>query len=217
MLISLRVKKNWTKAWQLPSFRRKFITGLLVLTAILIYFPFFFNSIENRNGRVIPDFILDWISPRDVSIPVFLLIWASGLLLIFRVSKDPGLMLLVLWGYNMVTLLRMSCIGLISLDPPPGLIPLADPLTNLFYGSRYITHDLFFSGHTATVCLICYCLKGRAEKYFTGIATGAIGMLLLVQHVHYTVDVLAAPLLTYIAYRCARLFVRPEYRLLTIA
>jgi hypothetical protein len=209
------VTRNWKKAWQIPSYKKKLLAGTLVLIAILVYFPFFFHAIENRNGRVLPDMVLEWLQPRDMSVPVFLLIWASALLLVFRLFGDPDLLLLVIWGYDLLTLLRMSCIGLVSLDPPPGLIPLKDPLTNMFYGSVYITHDLFFSGHTATVCLICYCLKGRADRYFTGFATGILGILLLIQHVHYTIDVLAAPVFTYIVYRSARILTRPEQRLLT--
>jgi hypothetical protein len=209
------VTKNYTTAFQINSYKTKLISGILVLIAILIYFPFFFHSIENRDGRVIPDIVLDWLRPRDMSVPVFLLIWASGLLLVYRLLKDPDLLLVAIWGYNLLTLLRMSCIGLFSLNPPSGLIPLKDPLTNLFYGSVYITHDLFFSGHTATVCLICYCLKGRVDRWFTGLAAAILGFLLLIQHVHYTIDILAAPVLTYVTYYCARLFTRPEQRLLT--
>lgn len=211
------MKKNWQPAWQFKSYRIKLLTGILVLLAILVYFPFFFDAIESRNGLVLSDFVLDRISPRDVSLFVFLLIWASFLLLIIRLIPDPYLLLLMLWGYNLLTVLRMMIIGLFSLNPPPALIPLTDPLTNIFYGPHYITHDLFFSGHTASVCLIYFCLKNKADKYFTCLATIFIGVLLLVQHIHYTIDVLAAPIFTYGVYRCARLFTRKELRLLTSA
>jgi hypothetical protein len=190
------LKKRWSSAWRIPSFRVKFLTGLALLLAILVCFPFFFEAINNRTGRLLTDILLSWLTPRDVSLPVFILLWASTLLLVVRVIQDPDLALLLLWSYALLTLLRMSCIGLISLEPPKGLIPMADPLTNLFYGGTYITHDLFFSGHTATVFLFCCCLKRRADKYFTGLATLFIGLLLLIQHVHYTIDVLAAPPIT---------------------
>jgi hypothetical protein len=204
------VKKNWKLAWSLPSFRLKLITGMLVLIAILVYFPFFFESIENRNGRVLPDILLRWLHPRNVSLGVFLLIWACFVLLIVRLIPDPALVLRVLWGYNVLTIGRMTGIGLISLNPPPGLIPLADPLTNMFYGAHYITHDLFFSGHTASVCLIYFCLKRKGDRWFTGLATIAIGLLLLIQHVHYSIDVLAAPFFTYLAYRAAMWITKRE-------
>jgi hypothetical protein len=122
------------------------------------------------------------------------------------------MLLVMLWAYNGVTLVRMACIGLVSLNPPAGLIPLMDPITNQFYGQRYITHDLFFSGHTTTVFLIFLCLKKKTDRIYALFASIALGFLLLVQHVHYTVDVLAAPLFTYGVYRLTLLFTKRENR-----
>lgn len=104
----------------------------------------------------------------------------------------------------------MACIGLISLNPPAGLIPLADPITNQFYGQRYITHDLFFSGHTTTVFLIFLCLKKKTDRIYALSASILLGILLLVQHVHYTIDVLAAPVFTYAFYRIALIITKIE-------
>ena len=89
------------------------------------------------------------------------------------------MMLVTLWAYNSVTLLRMACIGLISLNPPAGLIPLADPITNQFYGAHYITHDLFFSGHTTTVFLIFLCLKKKWDRIYALLASILLGIFLL--------------------------------------
>ncbi len=106
----------------------------------------------------------------------------------------------------------MACIALISLNPPAGLIPLADPITNMFYGKDYITHDLFFSGHTTTVFLIFLCMKKKMDRMLVLIASMVVGVLLLVQHVHYTIDVLAAPVFTYVIYRLTGLFTESENR-----
>jgi hypothetical protein len=194
---------NWSAALKLTSFKWKFWTGILILTGILIALPFFFNAIEERNGIRFDDMVLERISARNVSVAVFFLIWSSCLILIFRIYRDPMMLLTTLWAYNCVTLVRMACISLISLNPPAGLIPLADPITNLFYGQRYITHDLFFSGHTTTVFLIFLCLKKKTDRIYVLIASILLGILLLVQHVHYTIDVLAAPVFTYASYRFA--------------
>jgi hypothetical protein len=200
-------------AWKIKSFRLKFWIGILVLAAILTAFPFFFNSIEARNGFVFNDFILQRIPPRNVSAAVFFLIWSTCLLLVIRIFRDPMMLLLVLWAYNGVTLVRMACIGLLSLNPPTGLIPLADPITNQFYGKHYITHDLFFSGHTTTVFLIFLCLRKKSDRMYAFFASVLLGILLLVQHVHYTIDVLAAPVFTYAVYRLALVFTKRENEL----
>ena len=165
---------KWSDAWKISSFRWKFWVGMAVFAGILTSLPFFFDAIENRNGYIFSDFILELI----------------------------------------VTLLRMDCIGLISLNPPAGLIPLADPITNQFYGAHYITHDLFFSGHTTTVFLIFLCLKKKWDRIYALSASIFLGFFFLGLHVHYTIDVLAAPVFTYAAYRLALLFTKKENSLL---
>jgi hypothetical protein len=201
---------TWTNAWKIASFRWKFWVGMVIFAGILISLPFFFDAIEDRNGREISDFILEWIPAHNTSVAVFFLIWSCCLILVLRIYRDPMMLLVTLWAYNGVTLVRMASIGLVSLNPPFGLIPLADPITNQFYGQHYITHDLFFSGHTTTVFLIFLCLKKKADRIYAFLASVTLGILLLVQHVHYTIDVLAAPVFTYIVYRLALIFTKRE-------
>ncbi len=204
------LRLTWSSAWRMSSFRWKFWIGMLIFIGILVALPFFFNAIEERNGFFIADILLKWIPPRNVSVAVFFLIWSCCLILIVRIYRDPMMLLVMLWAYNGATLVRMACIGLISLNPPVGLIPLMDPITNQFYGQRYITHDLFFSGHTTTVFLIFLCLKNKYDRIYALFASILLGFLLLVQHVHYTIDVLGAPLFTYAVYRLTLIFTKRE-------
>jgi membrane-associated phospholipid phosphatase len=97
----------------------------------------------------------------------------------------------------------------VPLNPPPGLIQLSDPIANAFYGKSFVTKDLFYSGHTATVFLIFLCLEKRDEKIAALIATFIVGVLVLFQHVHYTIDVIAAPVFTYICFFIARKITKP--------
>ena len=45
--------------------------------------------------------------------------------------------------------------------------------------------------------LMFLCLKKRTDKIFAIIATIIIGISVLLQHVHYTIDVFMAPVITY--------------------
>ena len=105
-----------------------------------------------------------------------------------------------------MSLLRIICISLTPIEPPYDLIPIKDPISNIFYGSRYITKDLFFSGHTATQFLMFLCLKRKTDRTIVLVAAILIGVMVLVQHVHYSVDVLAAPLFAYISYWVTKSF-----------
>ncbi len=95
----------------------------------------------------------------------------------------------------------MISISIVALNPPVGLIPLTDPLTGVFYGQAIITKDLFFSGHITTVMLIFLCLEKKTDKIIAFFSIIAIAILLVIQHIHYTIDILAAPVITYTVYR----------------
>ncbi|MDB5243002.1 MAG: hypothetical protein JWP57_3627 [Spirosoma sp.] len=190
----------WHTAWQHPVFRWKFFIGLLGTIALLMTFPGFFQSIERHTGPVLNDLVLDQLPPQDVSLYIFATIWASALLIIIRARRGPAVFMLFTYGYILVSLSRMLTINLFPLNPPVGLIPLIDPISNAFYGKTYITKDLFYSGHTSSIFLIFLSLRRRWDRFFTLIGTLLVGFLLLMQHVHYTIDVLGAFVFTYPLY-----------------
>nr|WP_262896007.1 sphingomyelin synthase family protein [Hymenobacter rubidus] len=63
-----------------------------------------------------------------------------------------------------------------------------------------IVRDLFFSGHTATMMLLMLAGRGRTWRGALGLMMVAVGVLVLVQRVHYSYDVLAAPFFGWLAY-----------------
>ncbi|MBD2754111.1 phosphatase PAP2-related protein [Spirosoma validum] len=194
----------WNTAWSSPLFRRKLGVGLVGILAILVTFPYFFQTIEKHTGPVLNDWVLDRLPPQDVSLIIFITIWASGLLLLIRVRRSPTIFMTFIYSYIIITLSRMLSINLVPLNPPVGLLPLVDPLTNAFYGKTYITKDLFYSGHTSTIFLIFMCLRRRWDRFFTFIGTLIVGAGLLLQHVHYTIDVVGAFVFTYPLYRLGK-------------
>lgn len=198
---------TWSFAWSQSAFRIKFIAGWLLLLSVLAAFHIFFETIEKREGVVLYDWLLNQLFVYNVSLPVFIFIWGATFLAIVRAIKNPQICLLMIWTYLLVCVARVIAIWLVPLNPPPDLIPLVDPLTNFFYGKQYVTKDLFFSGHTSSVFVIFLCLTKKTDRAFALISVICIGILLLVQRVHYTIDILAAPIVTYLCYKLAGLIV----------
>jgi membrane-associated phospholipid phosphatase len=200
-LIGVRqVRQEWQEAWHIPSFRRKVIMGIVILIPLLSFFPYFFQSIEQRHGIILNDPVLRVLTPHNVSVPLFIIIWALSLLAMVRAAQHPRMFLTFLWAFIPLSLFRMLTITLVPLDPPVGLVGLVDPLSNFFYGPKFVTHDLFFSGHTSTVFLLYLCLPGKADKKLALAVTLSVAVLLLVQHVHYTLDVLGGFLFGWISW-----------------
>lgn len=204
LLKTNRYDDGWATAIQNRAFRRKFFPALIANLLILFFLPHFFQAIEKRTGPPLNDLLLARLPAIDLSLPIFGVIWCMAFLFFIRSIQSPRLFLVFLYGYFLVFLTRMLSIYLIPLNPPEQLIPLIDPISNSFYGKTFITRDLFYSGHTATLCLFFFCFRRKLDKMFCFCFTIALAIMLLIQHVHYTIDVLAAPLFTYFCYETGK-------------
>jgi membrane-associated phospholipid phosphatase len=196
----IAVRQEWHEAWSNVVFRRKVITGMTIVIVIMASFPFFFQRIEQRQGFVMNDPLLRILPAHNISIPLFIIIWGLSSLMAIRAIQTPRVFLVFAWSWIVLSIFRMLTITLVPLEAPVGLIGLVDPLSNFFYGDKFITRDLFFSGHTSTVFLLYFCLPGKTERKLALLATFCVGFLLLVQHVHYTLDVLGGFLFGWLSY-----------------
>ena len=193
---------SWSEAWQLRSFRNKTFVALALVAIILLTLPTFFAFIEKREGMVLQDFVLDAIPAKDVSIPTFVVIWSVVLLVFYRIYQSPRLFLVVAYGFILMCLARILTISLLPLNPPAGIITLKDPIANIAYGGNgiFITKDLFYSGHTGNMFLFFLCLQHKWDKIIALAASFIVGILVMVQHIHYSIDVFAAFIFTYFIY-----------------
>ncbi|HVO50189.1 MAG TPA: phosphatase PAP2-related protein [Thermoanaerobaculia bacterium] len=141
--------------------------------------------------------------PRDLTWPTFSLIYLGLVLGVARLAKEPRALVLALEAYVVMAALRIAAMAVTPLEAPPGMIPLHDPLVRLFGPARLLTKDLFFSGHTSTLFLLALAVPGPRCKAFFFASTAAVAFCVLAQHVHYAIDVLAAPFFAYASFRLA--------------
>ena len=197
---------SWNEAWAIRSFKTKTVVALALVAIILLALPTFFAFIEKREGMVLQDYVLDAIPPMDVSVPTFVIIWSVVLLVLYRMFQNPRLFLVIAYGFILMCLCRILTISLLPLNQPPGLIALKDPIANIVYGGKgvFITKDLFYSGHTGNMFLFFLCLEAKWDKIIALTASFLIGFLVLIQHIHYSIDVISAFIFTYFLYLGAK-------------
>jgi len=197
-------KESWKKVWENNVFRL-YISIILTMFFVLIFiYGRFLDFIEERPGSVLADPILTLFAPLEVTWFTFGIIYISVILTLFRLSWQPSQLLITIQAYIFIAMARMASMYMIPLDPPPLLIPLEDPFVQSV-STGVLTRDLFFSGHTSTMFLLFLSCTGRKMKVFFLIGTILVGLLVLIQHVHYSIDVVAAPFYAYSCYKLSSL------------
>lgn len=200
--------KQFIPQWVIDRKRKSFIIELLLsfiaLWIVLSLFSRFVNWVESRQGVIIPDPVLGLFSPVDLTWLIFFLIYAGLILSIAALAFYPEKLLMAVQAYTLMVLFRTAAMYVIPLEAPPAMIALQDPLVEILGTGQVLTRDLFFSGHTATIFLLVLCVPQRNLQAILLGMTFLLAACLLLQHVHYTVDVLAAPFFSYGAYRIVK-------------
>lgn len=192
---------GWRYFWNKPGFRIQFIISISVLASFMVIFPHFFDYIETRKGTLLYDPVLELLPAADVSWPIMALLYFGVISWIATHLKSPDILLAGMQTYCLVTLLRLMSIPLFPLEPPVDYIPLKEPFVQFFTnGGRIISRDLFFSGHMTTILFCYYNTRKGALKTVYLVAAILIGILLMIQRVHYTIDIIAAPLFTWLCF-----------------
>lgn len=192
------VIENWQNAWNYSAFRKSLISSIALLVVMVILTGYFFDCIQYRKqGVVLNDWVLRMLPAIDVSVFIIFLMSSVVLLYILRSALNPNMVITFIMAFVLLLATRIITISVTRLIAPPELIVLKDPMGSLLYPTKFITQDLFYSGHTASLFLFYLCSTKKIDKYYILLATISVGILLLIQHVHYTVDVLFAPLFAF--------------------
>jgi hypothetical protein len=194
MLVNIR------NAWSDPALRTEGAATLALLVPVLFALTHFLDWVERRHGVTLQDPVLALFPALNLTWITFLIIYAGIIVGLLVLAQNPRRLLLVFQAYVVMVLFRMAAMYLAPLEPPPGIIELRDPFVEFFGGGKTLTRDLFFSGHTSTTFLLFLLIPGKWLRVAYACATLVVGVCVVLQHVHYTFDVVAAPFFAYGAY-----------------
>lgn len=183
----------------LKSGPARWVIAFCILSSLIIvfYLPTFYGDIiEPKRGMYLNDVVLNLFTPFNWSVMIFTMIYISVLQTIYSVARHPDLILLGLATYFAVSLIRMVTMYFLTLEPPVDMILLIDPISTKFYPDNTFAKDMFFSGHISTMMVLVLIEKNKWARRTKIGFTFAIGLFLAWQHVHYTIDILVAPIVT---------------------
>lgn len=196
------LQESWKSEWQRISFRFNLALAAFILVGLLLFSTQFLIYTESRPGIPLNDILLSYLPGYDLSGFIFFLIYSSVIIGLSHLSQNPYRLIPAFYVYSTVLSCRMLSIYFFPLEAPTDIIVLRDPFVEFFTGAgNVLTKDLFFSGHTSTLYIVYVFTKNKYLRIFFLLSTIAVGIMLLIQHVHYTMDVIAAPFVVFGAYR----------------
>jgi hypothetical protein len=162
---------------------------LSFMAAVFVRFLAFHEVRAERLNWMFDDPAYHILPVVDSSAFIFSITYGSLIAYLTIYRKVPHAYVLLMSAYAFILLFRIATLSLLPLVVHSDLIYLEDPFLNDWIYPSRIVADLFFSGHTALVFAI-YLLSGKKWPFL--LLSIAIGTLLVMQRVHYSIDVLAA-------------------------
>jgi len=190
---------TWKSAVHSKAFIVQLVVTIMALLTILLTLPYYFHSVIGpKPGLQLQDPILNLFTPQDFSVLIFTLIYLSLFIVLWGLINKPYGIALGLGSYLVITIVRTITMYVFTLEPPTGIVVLQDPfIDRVAYGGNVFTKDLFFSGHVATLTLLGLVEERPWAKKSVLSCAVIVGILIIIQRVHYTIDVVAAPFITY--------------------
>jgi hypothetical protein len=204
---------SWKTFFQTKRNRTEFIITTIILIVVALSFSRFLQFVESRAGVTLPDPLLSSFNPIDLTWLTFTIIYLSIIIFIYSVRNKPEDIMIALQVYSLMVIFRTIAMYLTPLNAPATLILLDDPFVQLFGKGEILTKDLFFSGHTGTLFLLFLLAGNKKLKFIFLISTIVVGSAVLLQHVHYSIDVFIAPFVAYGSFRIVKIFQKKKTEL----
>lgn len=168
-------------------------------------------------GTAVQDLFLDHLPAWDIDGLIIAFSLLLTFFIIFLVLYKPKYINFAMKSLAVFIIVRAFLISLTHLGANVHQIEfdknnIGFGLYNLFFNTY---NDFFFSGHTGIPFL--FALIFWQEKIWRNlliVCSVIAGFFMLVAHIHYSIDVFAAPFMTYSIYSLCTYFFKHDYRIL---
>jgi len=201
--------------WQQRAHIISVSVGLLMFIVSLVanHYANFYASIYVSNS--VTDLLIDNVPVVNVQV-----LYANGPILFSLVVFvillfEPRYISFVLKSLSLFVVIRSFFMMLTHLAPPPTEIYLdpSDFIQRLSWGN-----DLFFSGHVGVPFLLGVMFwKKILLRYFFLFCTVAGGVIVILGHLHYSIDVFSALFISFGIYHISRFLFRKDFRVFSSA
>ena len=192
------------------SFRRSIYISLVLFALGLIMNYFAGTYAVKKESDSVTDIILSNTRTYDVDDLFVVGTFAMVALIAFLAFRKLNAFPFIVESIALFVMVRSVFITLTHIGPFPTRIAIdSDVLSRVSFGG-----DLFFSGHTGLPFLMALIFWNVPLLRYTFIFISAFfAVIVLLGHLHYSIDVLSAYFITYSIYHIAETFFQEEHRL----
>jgi hypothetical protein len=199
----LKYKEYFIKGfndWRREFYEYRYLILLSLIIVLIAMFIDYYSGVyvTSAESARVPDLILDHLDPVDVG---FLFVYGYMVLclalFLYPLFFHIRTLHIVISQFSFLVMLRAIFIVFTHLRTPPDAIQIGFPW--IFKGLSF-QNDQFFSGHTAIPFLGFLLFKGGI-RYFFLFGSIFMGIVVLLTHQHYSIDVFAAYFITYCCYK----------------
>jgi len=208
------VRQSFNKHRNIWKDRRFVLSVIIAVVSLLLAFVvnYYAGLFASRSvSSPVTDIILDNIRVWDVTfffIDGAIIFWAFiAIILIIEPKRIP----FIIKSLALFTVIRSGFIILTHLAPfsPHLILPTDNPIDIFTFGG-----DLFFSAHTGGPFLMALILwDSKYIRYICLISSVVFGVVVLLGHLHYSIDVFAAFFITYSIYHMATYLFKKDFAL----
>ena len=191
--------------------------GAFILLGTSLIIQFFINGYVTRSiSEPVTDIILSNTRVYDVG---WIFVWGAVLLTfigLFVGIKKPNYLPFAFKSVAIFTLIRSVFISLTHISP----FPTHALISSVFFNQEafkgiFTGNDLFFSGHTGLpflLALMVWNIDKRLRYIFLGFSF-MFAIIVLLGHLHYSIDVLSAFFITYTIFNICKYFFKKDWKL----
>lgn len=197
------------------KFLISFLGGSIILGASLVVQFFASNYATRIASNSVTDIILSNIRVYDVE-AVF--VWGSVLLLIIGLGvglSRVNCMPFAMKSVALFTLTRSLFVSLTHISPFPTRLPISsDFFSSAMFNGIFNGNDLFFSGHTGLPFLLALIFWDNKNLRFIFLGFSILfAIVVLMGHLHYSIDVLSAYLITFSIFHICKFLFKKDWQL----
>jgi hypothetical protein len=190
---------------------------LIASIVFLLFIAFIFNRFlawnESREGIYFDDPIFKYYKAKDYSWFIMLTLYGAILFFVFYFRNQPIQLTRLVLAYALAIAFRMLTLYLFPFYADDDAVKLYDPVLNNFvYPNNYVERDLFYSGHAALLLLMMWIMPKGNLRWIYLVITLLVTVLLVLQKVHFSIDILAAPFFSLIALYLTDLLIQTIYK-----